>query len=83
MLLKPTETKRRVMGRMRVYVSLDDQSYNKKPVKTEIPKIKYRAVSGWKEMDIKELANLVGNKGCTMVPAHLAGGIASGNFKGI
>lgn len=34
-------------------------------------------------MDIKELADLVGNKGCTMVPAHLAGGIASRNFKGI
>ncbi len=68
---------------MKAYVSLDDQSYNKKPLKKEIPKIKYRAVSGWKEMDIKELADLVGNKGCTMVPAHLAGGIASGNFKGI
>ena len=46
------------MERMKAYVSLDDQSYNKKPLKKEIPKIKYRAVSGWKEMDIKELAEL-------------------------
>ena len=41
------------MERMKAYVSLDDQSYNKKPLKKEIPKIKYRAVSGWKEMGYK------------------------------
>lgn len=71
------------MERMKAYVSLDDQSYNKKPVKTEIPKIKYRAVSKWELIEVDELADLVGNHGHAMVPAHLEGGIASRNFKGI
>lgn len=34
-------------------------------------------------MEVEELADLVGNKGHTIIPAHLEGGIASDNFKGI
>ena len=68
---------------MKAYVSLDNQSYDKKPVKTEISKIKYRAVARWKLTEVNKLADLVGNHGHAMVPAHLEGGIASRNFKGI
>ncbi len=68
---------------MKAYVSLDNQSYDKKPVKTEISKIKYRAVSQWKLVEVDKLADLVGNHGYAMVPAHLEGGIASRNFTGI
>lgn len=68
---------------MKAYVSLDNQSYDKKPEKTEISKIKYRAVSKWELIEVDKLADLVGNHGHAMVPAHLEGGIASRNFTGI
>lgn len=68
---------------MKAYVSLDNQSYGSKPTRIEIPKIKHRTVLKWREIEIGELADLVGNKGCTMVPAHLVDGIASRNFTGI
>lgn len=68
---------------MKAYVSLDNQSYDKKPEKTEISKIKYRAVSQWELIEVDKLADLVGNHGHAMVPAHLEGGIASRNFTGI
>lgn len=62
---------------MKVYVSLDQKGYTEKPVK-EYPIIKNRE-KVWREIEISELADKVGNQGYTIVPAHLVGGKKSEN----
>lgn len=60
---------------MKVKVSVDSVSYRKKP--SNIPTIKYRTVNLWQEIELGELADLNGNKGHAIVPAHLEGGIST------
>lgn len=61
---------------MKAYVSLDNYSYITKP-KDRIPAIKRRTMKNWREMGVSELADLVGNKGHAMIPAHLEGGMSA------
>ena len=63
---------------MNIYISIDEQGYTEKPER-EIVSIKKRAVENWCCMGVKELADLVGNKGFAMVPGHLEGGMKSSN----
>lgn len=62
---------------MEVWVSLDNESCVTKPCGWEIPKIKGRAAGRWQEIGLEKLADLNGNKGHAMIPAHLNGGIKS------
>ena len=64
---------------MRVHVSMDEVAYDRKPDKSEIGKMKYRIARNWKEVELEELADRNGNKGHTIVPAHLSGGISAKN----
>ncbi len=62
---------------MKVYVSLDEESYNRKP--KNIVRVKYSAAKGWQEIDLRNLADLVGNHGHAIIPGHLVGGIGAKN----
>lgn len=62
---------------MKVYVSIDEASFHRKPAGNEIIKMKYRTAGNWRQMELKELADLNGNKGHAIIPAHLAGGISA------
>lgn len=64
---------------MRVYVSLDNVSYDRKPSEKEIPKIKKRVSERWQEIELLELANQVGNHGRAIVPGRMEGGISASN----
>ncbi len=64
---------------MRVKVSVDNESFKEKPSKGEIPKVKKRTAGQWQEIELKRLADLNGNKGHTIIPAHLDGGISTQN----
>lgn len=64
---------------MKVHVSLDEESYNRKP--ENIARVKYSAAKGWQEIDLLGLADLVGNQGHAMIPGHLMGGIKAENCK--
>ncbi len=65
---------------MKVQVSVDKCSYDKKPESgKELGRMKYRIAERWREMEISELADLVGNKGHAMIPAHLVDGISAKN----
>lgn len=63
---------------MNIYVSIDERGYTEKPER-EIVSIKKRAVENWCCMEVRDLADLVGNKGFSMVPGHLMGGMKSSN----
>ena len=62
---------------MKVKVSVDNVSYEKKPSGEKIPAIKKRTVSFWQEIELEELADLNGNKGHAILPAHLTGGLST------
>lgn len=66
---------------MKVSVSLDKREYVAKPDKREIPKIKRRAVCNWQDIEIAELAHMVGERGCSMIPAHMVGGLSGANCR--
>lgn len=63
---------------MNIYVSIDERGYTKKPER-EIVSIKKMTVENWRCMEVRELADLVGNKGFAIVPGHLVGGMKSSN----
>ncbi|MCD7922735.1 MAG: hypothetical protein LUG27_09975, partial [Clostridiales bacterium] len=62
---------------MKVHVSLDDRSYAEKPKGKEIIGVKRRCCDNWQEVELRELADLVGNSGHAMVPGHMVGGMKS------
>lgn len=64
---------------MKVHVSLDDRSYAEKPKGKEIIGVKRRCCGNWQEIEVRELADLVGNSGHAMVPGHMVGGMKSEN----
>jgi len=65
---------------MKVKISIDNVGFRKKPSdKNDIIKTKYRTAKGWKEIELEELADLNGNRGYAIIPAHLVGGIKSEN----
>lgn len=70
---------------MKVQVGVDEVSYKIKPDdKYKIVACKERAISNWlEEVDIKELADCIGNQGHAFVPAHLVGGMKAENCKGM
>lgn len=67
---------------MKTYVSLDTVSYKQKP-EGDIAQIKYRAASNWREIEVSQLADEVGNRGIAMIPARLEGGISQENCTGM
>lgn len=67
------------MNIVKVLISIDNQSYKKKPSGGEIAAIKKRTACLWREIELDELADLNGNKGHAIVPAHLAGGMKTEN----
>ena len=64
---------------MKVMVSVDTVSYGEKPSRERIPIIRRRTAGFWQEIGLEELADLNGNKGRAIIPAHLEGGIATDN----
>lgn len=65
------------MGFMKVGVSVDNEALNQKPAGKEITAAKKRTAGSWREIELEELADLNGNKGHTIIPAHLAGGMST------
>lgn len=63
---------------MEVYTSIDWVSYKEKPT-NEIPGIRRRMTGNWISIDVRELAEKVGDGGHTIVPGHLEGGIKAEN----
>ncbi|MCD8098627.1 MAG: site-specific integrase [Lachnospiraceae bacterium] len=68
---------------MKVRVSIDNVSYERKPEKQEIVGAKRRACDNWQEMELETIADLVGNQGHAFIPAHLVGGIKAENCIGM
>lgn len=68
---------------MKVFVSLDTKAYCEKPKGNMIPVIRHRCALNWQQIELDELADMVGNKGYTMVPARLEGGLKAENFTAI
>lgn len=64
---------------MKVKVSIDNEPFTKKPSGRQIGMIKKRMEWCWREMDLEELADLNGNRGHTITPAHLEGGVSAKN----
>lgn len=64
---------------MKVKVSVDSVSKMEKPPREEISTIKRRTAGLWQEIELKELADLNGNKGHAIIPAHLEGGMKTEN----
>ncbi len=64
---------------MKVMVSVDNESFRTKPSGREIPAVKRRTVGQWQEIGLERLADLNGNKGHAVIPAHLVGGISTTN----
>ena len=64
---------------MKVFASLDGAGYSQKPSGNMIPTIKKRIPAGWQEIEIDELAYLVGEDGYAIMPAHLEGGLRAEN----
>lgn len=64
---------------MKVKISMDRVSFNSKPLKNNIVSTRERTVSNWTEIELEELADLNGNKGHTIIPAHLQGGTKAEN----
>lgn len=64
---------------MKVKVGLDVEPFEKKPTAGEIGRLKKRSGDNWMEIGLKELANLNGNKGHTITPACLEGGVSEKN----
>ena len=62
---------------MKVHVSLDNQFMDRKPEKDMYGTMKYRIAERWMEIEVEELAELVGNQGYAMIPAKLVGGISA------
>lgn len=59
---------------MKVKVSIDEVGYIRKPVQDVIAKINQRIANNSGELDVKEIAELVGNKGHTFCPAVFSKG---------
>ncbi len=66
---------------MKVFLSIDNIGLAEKPQENQIVKAKKRAVGGWQEIEIKEAADLIGNKGHAAVPGHMAGGLKAENCR--
>lgn len=65
-----------------VYVAIGDRGYSKKP--TGHPGyIKQQVAANYGWYLLEDIAELVGNQGHTMLPAHLVGGIGQENFASI
>ena len=64
---------------MKVKVSIDNEPFTKKPAGYQIGMIKKRMGQCWREMDLEKLADLNGNRGHTITPAHLEGGVSAKN----
>lgn len=64
---------------MGVWVSLDNEPCVTKPCGREIPAVKRRTAGRWQEIELERLADLNGNKGHAVTPAHLVGGISTTN----
>lgn len=64
---------------MKVKVSIDNEPFTKKPSGYQIGMIKKRMGQCWREMDLEKLADLNGNRGHTITPAHLEGGVSAKN----
>ena len=68
---------------MKVKISIDKVSAVQKPSGKEIVNTKYRTVKNWIEIELETLADLNGNKGHAIIPAHLEGGISAANCIGM
>lgn len=68
---------------MKVYVSLDNQSYKSKPESIKISRIKYRTAKNWGSIELSELAELVGGLGHAMIPARMENGISDKDCRAV
>lgn len=64
---------------MRVKISIDKIASGSKPTNGSIVKTRERTAENWTEIELKLLADLNGNQGHTIIPAHLAGGMKAEN----
>lgn len=64
---------------MRVNVSIDNAGNKVKAYGREIPRMKRRVAGNWQEIELQELADLNGNEGYAIIPAHLESGTAACN----
>lgn len=61
------------------YVSLDTHTYQRKPTGNEYKEIRLNTMNDWRKMNIKKLAEMVGENGCSMTPTNLIGGLKEEN----
>lgn len=67
---------------MKVYLSMDNVGLARKPQnRFEIVETRKRTANGWQEIEVREAADLIGNRGHAVVPGHMAGGLKAENCK--
>lgn len=67
---------------MKVYLSIDAAGLETKPQATyEIVKVRKRTVEGWRRLEVREAASLIGEEGYTAIPGKMEGGMKAENCK--
>ena len=67
---------------MEVYLSIDEVGLEKKPqAGYEIVGVRKRTAKGWRQLEVSEAARLIGEKGYTVIPGKMAGGLKAENCK--
>ena len=64
---------------MKVKISIDRAALYSKPSENNVVRTRERTASNWTEIELEKLADLNGNKGHTVIPAHLQGGTKAEN----
>ena len=61
---------------MEVYLSIDEVGLEKNPqAGYEIVGVRKRTAKGWRQLEVSEAARLIGEKGYTVIPGKMAGGL--------
>ncbi|MCD8323972.1 MAG: hypothetical protein LUC32_03320, partial [Clostridiales bacterium] len=77
--LEPLNARQGWRSKMKVYLSIDPIAYREKPKGKKIIEVKRRCCDNWQQMDVGQVADLVGNRGHAMIPGHMVGGMKAEN----
>lgn len=67
---------------MEVYLNIDTEGRKTKPqARCEIVKVRKRTAGGWRRLELREAARLIGEEGYTAIPGKMAGGMRAENCK--
>lgn len=68
---------------MKVYLSMDKIGQSPKLQGYQMAEKKKRASDNWHEIEVREAADLIGNKGYAAIPGHMVGGLRASNCTGM